>query len=645
MYNLSLGGINWSFQNLNLQISSCLLATANLTVCENLSNENYSNAFEVNVFIDDSTLGYLRADNTSQIRIRNSDIIGREAERNSSLFVFRNSNIVISDSTFINNSIQFNSTRSTLLNASVNSNISFVNCILSGNTGYVSIIQVTKSSSLNLINSDISYNKIFNEGLYRMVLLISETFFSAVNCTFTYNKFASTRNAGAVVIIRYFSKIYLDSCIITNNQGISLLVQHAVGRGKINITKCYVAENKSVRILYGTFTLLGIGKGAFYLCNCTFFKNYADDGGAVSADASTIHFKDCIFRENKANSAGATEVDGLVYFENCEFLANEGILQTGAIMGAKPGHVVIIDNCLFRDNRGITTNGALSIVFGAKLRVWRSSFINNTSENRAGAILLENNVNANISDSIFINNSAVHHGCIEANTNVTLQINNTLFISNNADDVVLFAGDNVIIEILLSKFEHNTGKNGIEIRQNSSLMVSNSEFSDNNITPGSVIFVDLNSKFVAINSTFLNNLKALYGAVIYGSQNSNIDLLESTLLYNQGKFGGAIYIANCTLKIVNSTLDSNGATDGGVIYAMFSKADIHNSSCINNFAKGYGGCVYATSSNMSVTNSELSFNQAFSGGAVMTQPNSDFRAIKTKFDNNRAVSNGGAIYW
>ena len=250
-YNLSLGRINWSFQNLNLQISSCLLATANLTVCENLSNVNYSNAHEVNVLIDDSTLGYLRADNISQIRIRNSNIIGRDAERNSSLFDFRNSNIVISDSTFINNSIQFNSAKPTVLNASINSNISFVNCILSGNTGYVSILQVTKSSSLNLINSDISYNKILNEGLYRAILLINETFFSAVNCTFTYNKFVSMRNAGAVVTIRYFSKIYLDSCIITNNQGTSLLVQHAVGKGKLNITNCYIAENNSFRILLG----------------------------------------------------------------------------------------------------------------------------------------------------------------------------------------------------------------------------------------------------------------------------------------------------------------------------------------------------------------------------------------------------------
>ena len=156
--------------------------------------------------------------------------------------------------------------------------------------------------------------------------------------------------------------------------------------------------------------------------------------------------------------------------------------------------------------------------------------------------------------------------------------------------------------------------------------------------------MDLNSKISATNTTFHNHSKALYGTVIYGSQNSNIDLTESTLCFNQAKFGVVIFIANCTLNIVNTILESNNATDGGVIYAMFSNANIHNSSCIKKFAKGNGGCLYATSSNLSITNSDISSNQAFSGGGVMMHPNSDFIACKTKFYNNKAATGGGAIY-
>ena len=414
------------------------------------------------------------------------------------------------------------------MNAFINSNISFVNCILSGNTGYVGIIQVTNSSSLSLINSDISYNKLFNESRNRAIFLIKGTLISVVNCTIAHNQLVSPESDGAVMWITYFSNIYLENCIITNNQGVSLFVQYPVDEGKINITNCYIAENNSLWEVRGTFTLQGNKGGAFYLMNCTFFKNHADDGGAVNGEASIFHFKDCIFKENKACTGGVADIGGQIDFENCEFLANQGILQAGAIVDQSAGSHVVIHNCLFRDNRGITSTGALSIVFGAEVSVSRSIFINNTSEDRAGAILVEHNSNANISDSFFINNSAVHHGCIEANSNVTLQIKGTLFINNNAQDVVVFAEDNVIIQILLSKFEHNTGKNIIEVRQNSSLIVLNSEFSENTISPGSVIFVDLNSKFSARNTTFLNHSKALYGAIIYGSQNSSIDLTELT---------------------------------------------------------------------------------------------------------------------
>ena len=173
-----MGRINWSFENLNVQISSCLLATANLTISKNFSNENYSIAYKgINVSIDDTSLGYLRADNVSQITIRNSNITDRDVVSNSSFIVLWNSNIIISDSTFTNNSIKIKSIKPTLLNAFVNSSISIVNCIVSENTGYVSIIQVTNSSSLNLTSSYISYNKIISESELRGILFMDDIFY------------------------------------------------------------------------------------------------------------------------------------------------------------------------------------------------------------------------------------------------------------------------------------------------------------------------------------------------------------------------------------------------------------------------------------------------------------------------------------
>ena len=274
----------------------------------------------------------------------------------------------------------------------------------------------------------------------------------------------------------------------------------------------------------------------------------------------------------------------------------------------------------------------------------KSNFTNNTCETRAGGILLEQDVKGNIFDSILINNSAMHHACIDAISNVTLHISGTLFISNSTEDAVVFSGDNLILKILLSKFHHNVRGNCIEFRHNSSLIVVNTIFSDSTISPGSVNFVDLNSKPVARNSTYLNHSTQLRGAVIYGSQNSTIELTVSMILHNQAKFGGAIYIANCTIQIQDTLLDSNQAIDGGVLYAVFSNVQINNSLFINNSAKTYGGCVYAVTSNVSLFFSNLSFNKVYSGGTLMLLSNSDFSALKTQFYNNTAVTNGGVIY-
>ena len=159
-----------------------------------------------------------------------------------------------------------------------------------------------------------------------------------------------------------------------------------------------------------------------------------------------------------------------------------------------------------------------------------------------------------------------------------------------------------------------------------------------------MIYVDLNSNFFARNSTFLNHSTQLRGAVIHGSQNSNIDLVESIIFHNQAKFGGAIYSANCTLHIVDTILDSNKAIDGGVLHAVFSNVHINNSLCISNSAETYGGCMYVVTSNVSLVYSDVSLNKGYSGGAVMLLSNSDFSAVKTKFYNNTAVTLGGVIY-
>ena len=373
MHNLSLKRIYWSFESLNLLISNCSLATGYLNIHDNFSSVSDSDFHDgLKVAIDDSSLGYMRAQNVSQIIIKNSNITGRKEEGSSSFFVIHNSNITISDSIFANNSIKFNSTEPTLLNASFNSNITFVNCIVSGNTGYASIIQVINQSFLRLIDSDISYNKIFNESMdpkraeERSIVRINDSSVSVVSSNFTHNELVSPEIGGSVMFISYYSKIeYLEGCFFAKNRGTSLYTLAFPG-GKLNITNSYIAENYSPRSITGTFSLRGISlrSGDYYLSNCTFVKNYADDGGGVFSRAgSTLNFKNCVFKENRAFTAGGLDVmQALTHFENCSFIANEGILHTGAVMGQSGAHLVI-HNCLFESNHALMLLVHLALKF------------------------------------------------------------------------------------------------------------------------------------------------------------------------------------------------------------------------------------------------------------------------------------------
>ena len=337
-------------------------------------------------------------------------------------------------------------------------------------------------------------------------------------------------------------KQYLEGCFFAKNLGTSLYTLAFPG-GKLNITNSYIAENYSPRSITGTFSLRGISlkSGDYCLSNCTFVKNYANDGGGVFSEAgSTLN---CVFKENRAFTAGGVDVmEALTHFENCSFIANEGILYTRAVMGQSGAHLVI-HNCLFESNHGINAIGAVGLKIQSKLTVLNSTFVNNTSDLRAGVVLLEKDVIAYISDSTFINNSAVHHGCINTNSNVTLQVSRTRFTGNIAKyAAVLFSEYDVKVQLFLSTFKHNAGENTIggskggardarppwgskffhfhavfgknlknnsnfgswgapgkildpplntiELRQNQSLTIMNSHFSENNISSASVIFED-----------------------------------------------------------------------------------------------------------------------------------------------------------
>ena len=87
-----------------------------------------------------------------------------------------------------------------------------------------SIIQVITQSFLRLIDSDFSYNKIFNESMdpkraeERSIVRINDSPISVVSSNFTHNELVSPEVGGSVMFISYYSKIeYLEGCFFAKN--------------------------------------------------------------------------------------------------------------------------------------------------------------------------------------------------------------------------------------------------------------------------------------------------------------------------------------------------------------------------------------------------------------------------------------------
>jgi hypothetical protein len=115
----------------------------------------------------------------------------------------------------------------------------------------------------------------------------------------------------------------------------------------------------------------------------TISNGFADNnGGAVRVTYdSHVTMNNCIFRDNVSNYAGA------------------------AIFMRNSGSSLLLTDCEFIDNYGHET-GAISIMESTLLDIDRCAFIGNHTDIRSACIYIWDGPTANISNSVFINNSS-----------------------------------------------------------------------------------------------------------------------------------------------------------------------------------------------------------------------------------------------
>ena len=160
---------------------------------------------------------------------------------------------------------------------------------------------------------------------------------------------------------------------------------------------------------------------------------------------------------------------------------------------------------------------------------------------------------------------------------------------------------------------------GAAIINNANLTVENVSFINNSARSAPAI--DNSANLYVINSLFeSNDAYGRDGGAI--SNVANATIVNSSFISNSAaRNGGAIKHQGNRFSVINSTFISNYAFGndnyGGAIYIWASKAEIINSSFLNNTG-GYGGAVFISGGNLestqlNITNSVFELNKARSG--------------------------------
>ena len=302
----------------------------------------------------------------------------------------------------------------------------------------------------------------------------------------------------------------------------------------------YIGTLECVNVLFESsaselITEMGLLGGAvstfcdLKLTNCTFINNTADSGGAFFSISNTI-VDNCVFIGNSATQGGAICSGGNTEITNSKFITNDASEEGGAIYTLAP---ISIKNSVFEDNNALAAAAIYTNINTTSIS--NTNFTSNRAKSYGGAIVSENGVLLNLTNCIFVNDTARDSAGAIYNKNTTVEIKN-------------------------SNFTNCTAVFGAAI-------------------------CDLDSESSIFNSNFDSNT-AVKGGAIYKVYN-DIIIFESNFNDNEAYDGGAIYFDDIyTANITDSVFDSNSASQGSDIYYVGDDDGIFLSNVTTNNVSG-----------------------------------------------------------
>ena len=363
--------------------------------------------------------------------------------------------------------------------------------------GNVDLI-IANKGSLQIVGE--RYNGVTIDGENEHWFLKSNTNVSIENVMFT-NGYCEEMDLLSIGNSKTDSLV-LKSCIINNNTVKNNYILNGVDFSNLtytnndgniycvhcNITDCIFENNTNPNGLGGV--LYG---GNIVIINCRFINNSAGKGGAIYTRAELTSINN--YYENNR----ATEEGGAIHM----FYNHNLISQNDTFINNHATDFGAIASLLPEDYYSLNNENL------PNLYIVNASFINNSAEKKAGALIIQR---GNIIDSSFINNSANLGGAILVFQNTYMK---SISRKINLDNVT---------------FENNHAKNGVDIYLND---IKYSDYSTENYRYAIPLNITFNDLYITHISDHLTaNVYGPCGAIVGGSR-VNFKLNGSVVGYGE----------------------------------------------------------------------------------------------------------------
>jgi hypothetical protein len=389
----------------------------------------------------------------------------------------------------------------------------------------------------------------------------------------------------------------------------------------------------------GAVTVVQLANGAPVTADIrssSFLSNFSDrfGGGAISAEVGgAVTLKNNLFSDNVSQSrGGATELSGeVVLVQNCQFLGNRAPDSGALEMDGGDDSTIIVRNSLFAGNTSSEGGSGAAAIFGGKVFIDRSTFLQNKAQSGPGGLNVSGFSSLVIRSSQFLDNAS--HGSvggggvrISVPEGGAARIIGSIIAGNTAEQGggVLVSSDPGTLQIIGSKIANNHAAGsggGILVlddptsHHSADLSIVRSKITGNVAEDGNGGGMEIlgDGEFTMQSSQVTHN-SALNGGGVALFKTTPAVIVGSVIAQNVALGGGGIR-AVCPLELRTTKILGNVAQDIGGGIRITGQLTLELCTVSGNFAL-FGGGIFANQE-VSQKNSKVIGNFSSDGEQVV----------------------------